>query len=87
MLYYSAPDDLQNPEKLRTLLKDIREARQAKSRDGLSKLDHNELMVCSLQSYILVQMFKLYHSCRTSVRWRSTRSVPSSFAGWACLPN
>lgn len=54
MLYYSAPDDLQNPEKLRTLLKDIREARQAKSRDGLSKLDHNELMVCSLQSYILV---------------------------------
>ncbi|RPD66964.1 Psf2-domain-containing protein [Lentinus tigrinus ALCF2SS1-7] len=43
-----APDDLQNPEKIRTLLKDIREARQAKSREGLSKLDPNELILQNL---------------------------------------
>ncbi|KAG6910953.1 hypothetical protein DXG01_006007 [Tephrocybe rancida] len=38
-----ASDDLENPDKLRYLLKDLREARQAKSRDGLQTLDHNEL--------------------------------------------
>ncbi|KAI0353038.1 Psf2-domain-containing protein [Trametes cingulata] len=43
-----APDDLQNPDRIRSLLKDIREARQAKSREGLSKLDHNELMLPNL---------------------------------------
>ena len=42
----SASDDLENPDKIRTLLKDIREARQAKSRDGIAKLDHSELGVC-----------------------------------------
>lgn len=41
----SAPDDFQNPDKIRSLLKDIREARQAKSREGLSKIDHSELSV------------------------------------------
>jgi hypothetical protein len=41
----SASDDLQNPDKIRSLLKDLREARQAKCRDGLSKIDHNELSV------------------------------------------
>ena len=43
--YLSAPDDLQQPDKLRSLLKDLREARQAKSRDGLAGLDHNALSV------------------------------------------
>ncbi|KAI0832627.1 Psf2-domain-containing protein [Trametes gibbosa] len=43
-----APDDLQNPDRIRGLLKDIREARQAKSREGLAKLDHNELMLPNL---------------------------------------
>ncbi|KAG6817857.1 hypothetical protein H0H87_001689 [Tephrocybe sp. NHM501043] len=38
-------DDLENPDKLRSLLKDLREARQAKSRDGLQSLDHSELSV------------------------------------------
>jgi hypothetical protein len=42
-----ASDDVQNAEKVRSLLKDLREARQAKSRDGLSQLDHSELSVCS----------------------------------------
>jgi GINS complex subunit 2 len=40
-----ASDDLENPDKIRTLLKDLREARQAKSRDGLKTLDHSELSV------------------------------------------
>jgi len=43
-----ASDDFQNPDKLRSLLKDIREARQAKSREGLSKLDHSELSLPNL---------------------------------------
>ncbi|KAI0650539.1 Psf2-domain-containing protein [Trametes meyenii] len=43
-----ASDDLQNPDRIRSLLKDIREARQAKSREGLSKLDRNELMLPNL---------------------------------------
>lgn len=42
----SASDDLENPEKIRTLLKDIREARQSKSREGIRRLDHSELGVC-----------------------------------------
>ena len=50
---FSAPDDLQNPDRIRSLLKDIREARQAKSCDGLVKLDHNELLVRS-NGYICV---------------------------------
>lgn len=41
----SASDDLENPDKIRTLLKDIREARQSKSREGIAKLDHSELGV------------------------------------------
>ena len=42
---YRAPDDIQNSDKIRSLLKDIREARQAKSREGLQKIDHSELSV------------------------------------------
>jgi hypothetical protein len=45
MASISASDDVQNPDKIRSLLKDLREARQAKSRDGLEKLNHNELSV------------------------------------------
>ncbi|KAI0089069.1 hypothetical protein BDY19DRAFT_889677 [Irpex rosettiformis] len=43
-----ASDDFQNPDKIRSLLKDIREARQAKSREGLSQLDHSELSLPNL---------------------------------------
>ena len=46
----SASDDLENPDKIRTLLKDIREVRQAKSREGVTKLDHSELGVRDLLS-------------------------------------
>jgi len=45
-----ASDDLENPEKLRSLLKDLREARQAKSREGLKTLDHSELSLPNLCS-------------------------------------
>ncbi|KAI9447899.1 hypothetical protein H4582DRAFT_1802736 [Lactarius indigo] len=45
-----ASDDIQNSEKVRSLLKDIREARQAKSRDGLQKIDHSELSLPNLCS-------------------------------------
>ncbi|KAI0920928.1 hypothetical protein AcW2_006053 [Taiwanofungus camphoratus] len=45
-----APDDISNPDKIRSLLQDIREARQAKSREGLSKLDHSELSLPNLCS-------------------------------------
>jgi len=45
-----ASDDLQNPDKIRSLLKDLREARQAKSREGLQKLDHSELSLPNLCS-------------------------------------
>lgn len=50
MNVFSASDDLENPERIRSLLKDLREARQAKSREGLKTLDHSELSV----SYSLV---------------------------------
>ncbi|KAF5387666.1 hypothetical protein D9615_000599 [Tricholomella constricta] len=45
-----ASDDLEDPDKLRSLLKDLREARQAKSRDGLKRLDHSELSLPNLSS-------------------------------------
>ncbi|KAH7887553.1 Psf2-domain-containing protein [Phlebopus sp. FC_14] len=45
-----ASDDVQNAEKVRSLLKDLHEARQAKSRDGLGKLDHSELSLPNLCS-------------------------------------
>ncbi|KAF8272128.1 hypothetical protein EI94DRAFT_1656577 [Lactarius quietus] len=45
-----ASDDIQNSDKVRSLLKDIREARQAKSRDGLQKIDHSELSLPNLCS-------------------------------------
>lgn len=54
-----ASDDLENPDKLRSLLKDLREARQAKSRDGLKTLDHSELSVC-----VLWLLYECIHSCR-----------------------
>lgn len=46
----TASDNVQNPDKVRSLLKDLREARQAKSREGLAKLDHSELSLPNLCS-------------------------------------
>ncbi|KAF7775702.1 hypothetical protein Agabi119p4_4095 [Agaricus bisporus var. burnettii] len=45
-----ASDDLEQPDKLRSLLKDLREARQAKSREGLKQLDHSELSLPNLSA-------------------------------------
>ncbi|KAF8915318.1 hypothetical protein CPB85DRAFT_1293888 [Mucidula mucida] len=50
VLLDSASDDLQNPDKLRSLLKDIREARQAKSREGAKDLDRSETTLTRLCS-------------------------------------
>jgi len=47
-----APDDIESPDKIRLLLKDIREARQAKSREGLKMVDHVHLRIrniCSME--------------------------------------
>jgi len=43
-----ASDDLADPDRIRMLLKDLREARQAKSRDGLRALDHTALSLPNL---------------------------------------
>lgn len=40
-----ASDDVQESDKVRSLLKDIREVRQAKSRDGVQNIDRSELAV------------------------------------------
>ncbi|KAF8204721.1 hypothetical protein BJ912DRAFT_939146 [Pholiota molesta] len=45
-----ASDDVENSDKIRALLKDLREARQAKSREGLKTLDHSELTLSNLSS-------------------------------------
>ncbi|KAI0303947.1 DNA replication complex GINS protein PSF2 [Russula brevipes] len=50
LLLDAAPDDIQNSEKIRSLLKDIREVRQAKSREGLKKIDHSDLSLPNLCS-------------------------------------
>lgn len=49
-----ASDDLEQPDKLRSLLKDLREARQAKSREGLKHLYHSELSVYSSPPPVIV---------------------------------
>ncbi|KAL0580083.1 DNA replication protein psf2 [Marasmius crinis-equi] len=43
-----APDDLESTDKIRFLLKDLREARQAKCRDGLAVLDRGETSLSNL---------------------------------------
>ncbi|KAJ7068520.1 hypothetical protein C8F01DRAFT_1078961 [Mycena amicta] len=45
-----ASDDLQNPDKLRTLLQDLREARQAKARKGLENLEYSGIGLSNLTS-------------------------------------
>ncbi|EIW82310.1 Psf2-domain-containing protein [Coniophora puteana RWD-64-598 SS2] len=45
-----ASDDVPNADKIRSLLKDLREARQAKSREGLQQIDHSELSLPNLCS-------------------------------------
>ncbi|KAI7888917.1 DNA replication complex GINS protein PSF2 [Mucor mucedo] len=43
MLLETAPDDIPNAEQVRTILKDIRETRQAKARLGIKELDESWL--------------------------------------------
>ncbi len=45
LILNSASDDIEQHDKLRSVLKDLREARQAKTREGLRTIDHNALSV------------------------------------------
>jgi len=74
----SASDDLENPDKLRSLLKDLREARQAKSREGIKTLDHSELSVSfpDLGPCNNLHMFTL-PSCQIFALWKSMRFDPT----------
>lgn len=81
-IVYSAPDDIQNSDKIRSLLKDIREARQAKSREGLQKIDHSELSVRDI-IYHPLRVFTVITSCRTFVLWKSMKYGRSLCVPWA----
>ncbi|KAI9205443.1 GINS complex, PSF2 component [Polychytrium aggregatum] len=48
LLLESASDDIEKPDTVRTLLKDIREVRQGKSRKGLSELNPQYLQINNL---------------------------------------
>jgi len=67
-----APDDIQNSDKVRSLLKDIREARQAKSRDGLQKIDHSELSLPNLCS-MEINEIRPFFVCAMGVLTHLTR--------------
>ena len=83
---YSASDDLPTPEKLRLLLKDIREARQSKIRSGLSAVNSVHLGVSSpfspssffsLHTSTVLHLIGLTNvslsemgRCRISLRWK-----------------
>jgi hypothetical protein len=81
---YRAPDDIQNSDKIRSLLKDIREARQAKSREGLQKIDHSELSVSTTPRCLLCLLTAAV-SYRIYVLWKSMKSGPSLCEPWAFL--
>ena len=82
LIVYRAPDDIQNSDKIRSLLKDIREARQAKSREGLQKIDHSELSVRDSISHLLCALTTV-DSCKIYALWKSMRYDPSSCVPWA----
>jgi len=86
-IIHRAPDDIQNSEKIRSLLKDIREARQAKSREGLQKIDHSELSVRDAARSPLRVPTVITTSYRTYVQWRSTKYDLSLCVLWACSRN
>ena len=83
---HRAPDDIQNSDKIRSLLKDIREARQAKSREGLQKIDHSELSVrniarCPFCLLTVVVSYRIY------VQWKSMKFDLFSCVPWAYSRN
>ena len=82
-IVHSASDDIQNSDKIRSLLKDIREARQAKSREGLQKIDHSELSVRD-NIYHSLCAFTVVASCRIFVLWKSMKYGRFLCVPWAC---
>ena len=77
---YSASDDLENSDKLRSLLKDLREARQAKCRAGLAQIDYNELSVRLFDLNFPNNIFTSGYSFRIFVPWKLMKSVRSSYS-------
>ncbi|PFH51287.1 hypothetical protein AMATHDRAFT_142835 [Amanita thiersii Skay4041] len=69
-----APDDIENPDRLRSLLKDLREARQAKCRSGLSQVDHSELSLPNLCSMELNEIRPFFIQAMSVL----TQLVPNS---------
>ncbi|KZV69869.1 DNA replication complex GINS protein PSF2 [Peniophora sp. CONT] len=55
-----ASDDVQESDKVRSLLKDIREVRQAKSRDGLQNIDRSELALANFASMEINEIRPFY---------------------------
>jgi len=60
VLFEIASDDLNNPDKLRLLLKDIREARQSKIREGLGALNSVHLGVSTTLSTLTLSSTLVY---------------------------
>ena len=86
IIVHRAPDDIQSSDKIRSLLKDIREARQAKSREGLQKIDHSELSVRDNVRH-LMRIHAMINSCRIYVLWKSMKYDLSSCVPWAYSRN
>jgi hypothetical protein len=74
-------------DKVRSLLKDLREVRQAKSREGVPKIDYSALSVCPSRAGVMSPLICMFYSCRTFVPWKSTRSNHSSRGRWVSSHN
>jgi len=75
-----ASDDLENPDKIRSLLKDLREARQAKSRDGIKQLDHSELSLPNLCSMEINEIRPYFVQSMSILTQLVRNPVPDSLA-------
>ncbi|KAF8622058.1 hypothetical protein AX15_007209 [Amanita polypyramis BW_CC] len=74
-----ASDDLESSDKLRSLLKDLREARQAKCRAGLSEMDYTELTVRP-PNPTSKSLFDSKSSSQIFVPWKLTKSAHSLYS-------
>lgn len=62
-LLHSASDDIPKADTVRTLLKDLREARQAKARQGLKSLDPHYLQVKNIEGsrFVVIQNLTCFY--------------------------
>lgn len=87
---FRASDDLDQPDKIRSLLKDLREVRQAKIREGLPVLDDKMLRVrtCMINIlFILMMNVCLLHRCQVCALSKSMKSDHFLPEPWVCLFN